>query len=152
MKANLGWKTLSNACPFCDIAAGKAPASLVYESDTVLAFMDINPANLGHTLVVPRGHWENIHEVPEEILADLAVAVKRVSAAVKATGADGISVLQLNGRSAGQTVMHFHFHVIPRSKGDSISRALGAMIRHQGFKKPERPELDAVAQKIREKL
>ena len=145
--------TMSDVCVFCSIASGKAPASIVYEDATVFAFMDLNPANVGHTLVIPRCHWENIYEVPEEILADLAVVIKRVSIAVKKTvGADGISVLQLNGRAAGQMVMHFHVHVIPRFRGDSISRALGAMIGHHGFRMPERSELDEAAKKIRENL
>ena len=144
---------MSAACPFCSIASGKAPASIVYEDATVLAFMDLNPANVGHTLVVPREHWESIYEIPEKTLAEMAPVVKRVSAAVKKTvGADGISVLQLNGRAAGQVVMHFHVHVIPRFSGDAISKALGAMIGHHGLKKPERNDLDEIAKKIRESL
>jgi len=144
---------MSVVCPFCRIASGKAPASIVYEDATVLAFMDLNPANVGHILVVPKEHWENIYEVPEDVLADLFSVVKRVSAAVKKTiGAEGISILQLNGRAAGQSVMHFHVHVIPRFRGDPISTAIGAMIGHQGFEKPERRNLDETARKIRENL
>jgi len=144
---------MSEVCPFCSIASGKAPASIVYEDATVLAFMDLNPANVGHTLVVPREHWENIYEVPENVLADLFSVVKRVSAAVKKTvGAEGISVLQLNGRAAGQVVMHFHVHVMPRFSGDAVSKALGAMMGHHGLKKPERRDLDETARKIRENL
>ena len=115
--------------------------------------MDLNPANIGHTLVVPRQHWENIYEVPENVLSDLFSVVKRVSSAVKKTvGAEGISVLQLNGRAAGQTVMHFHVHVIPRFREDAISKALCAMIGHQGFEKPERRDLDETARKMGENL
>ena len=115
---------MSAVCPFCSIASGKAQTNIVYEDATVLAFMDLNPANFGHTLVVPRKHWENIYEVPENVLADLFSVVKRISSAVKKTvGAEGISVLQLNGRAAGQTVMHFHIHIIPRFSGDAISKA-----------------------------
>ena len=76
---------MSVDCPFCSIASGKATASIVYEAATVLAFMDLNPANLGHTLVVPREHWENIYEVPENVLAEIAAVVKKVSGAVKKT-------------------------------------------------------------------
>ncbi len=140
-------------CPFCSIASGKTTASIVYEDATVLAFMDMNPANLGHTLVVPREHWENIYEVPEKVLAEVVGVVKRVSGAVKKTvGAEGISILQLNGRAAGQSVMHFHVHVIPRFRGDHISKAIGAMVGHQGLEKPERIDLDKIAKKIRENL
>ncbi|MCK4884856.1 HIT domain-containing protein, partial [Candidatus Bathyarchaeota archaeon] len=99
-------KKMSAVCPFCSIASGKAPASIVYEDATVVAFMDLNPANVGHTLVVPRKHYENIYEIPEKTLAEMAPVIKRVSAAVEKTvGAEGISVLQLNGRAAGQMVM-----------------------------------------------
>ena len=144
---------MSEVCPFCSIASGKAPASIVYEDATVVAFMDLNPANVGHTLVVPRKHYENIYEIPEKTLAEMAPVIKRVSAAVEKTvGAEGISVLQLNGRAAGQMVMHFHVHVIPRFSGDVVSKALGAMMGHQGFEKPERRDLDETARKIRENL
>ena len=144
---------MSVVCPFCRIASGKAPASIVYEDATVLAFMDLNPANVGHILVVPKEHLENIYEVPEKVLAEMFSVVKRVSAAVKKTvGAEGISILQLNGRAAGQSVMHFHVHVIPRFRGDPISTAIGAMVGHQGFEKPERRDLDEIAKKIRGNL
>jgi len=131
-------KKMSEVCPFCSIASGKAPASIVYEDATVLAFMDLNPANIGHILVIPKEHWENIYKVPENVLAGMFSVVKRVSAAV--------------GRAAGQSVMHFHVHVIPRFRGDPLSKAIGAMVGHQGFEKPERRDLDETARKIRENL
>jgi histidine triad (HIT) family protein len=145
---------VSAVCPFCSIASGKATASIVYEDAAIIAFMDLNPANVGHTLVVPKEHWENIYEIPEKVLAEVAAVVKRVSGAVKKTvGAGGISVLQLNGRAAGQSVMHFHVHVIPRFIGDPLSKAIGAMVGgHHGVEKPERRDLDEIAQKIRENL
>ncbi len=144
---------MSVDCPFCKIASGKAPASIVCEDPTVVVFMDLNPASIGHTLVVPRDHWENICEIPENVLTDLFSVVKRVCVAVKkAVGAKGISVLQLNGRAAGQTVMHFHVHVIPRFRGDPLSKAIGTLVGHQGFEKPERRELEEMAAKIRKNL
>ena len=144
---------MSAVCPFCSIVSGKATASIVYEDAAVIAFMDLNPANIGHTLVVPKEHWENISEIPEKVLAEVAAVVKMVSDAVKKTvSAEGISILQLNGRAAGQSVMHFHVHVIPRFRGDPISKAIGALVGHHGFKKPEKRELDEIAQKIRENL
>jgi histidine triad (HIT) family protein len=144
---------MSVDCPFCRIASGIASASIVYKHNTVLAFMDLNPVNVGHTLIVPCEHWENIHDIPESILAEIFSVVKRVSAAVKKTvGAEGISILQLNGRAAGQTVMHFHVHVIPRFRGDPLSKAIGIMVEHEGFEKPKRKDLDEIAQKIRENI
>jgi histidine triad (HIT) family protein len=134
-------------CPFCGIASGKIPASIVYEDANVVAFMDLNPARAGHTLVAPREHWENIYEVPEELLAELAAAVKRVCVAVKKTvDADGIKVIQLNGGAAGQVVMHLHVHVIPAfSKPESAAE-------HRGRLTPEREELDEMARRIRQNL
>ena len=134
-------------CPFCRIASGKSQASIVYEDATVLAFMDANPASVGHTLVVPREHYENIYEIPEKLLAELVAVVKRICVAVKKTvDADGIKVIQLNGRAAGQVVMHLHIHVIP-----AVPKADAGM-GHHGRLTPERKKLDETAQKIRENL
>ncbi len=131
---------------------GEDQASIVYESDSVLAFMDLHPANVGHTLVVPREHWETIYDIPEKVLADLFAVVKRVSvAAKKAVGAEGIGILQFNERAAGQSVRHFHVHVIPRFSGDAISKFRGAMLGPM-FKKAERRDLDEIAEKIKENL
>ena len=138
---------MSIVCSFCSIASGKASASIVYEDATVMAFMDLNPANVGHTLVVPKGHWENIYDVPEKILAEMAGVVKKVSVAVKKTvGVDGIKVIQLNGVAAGQVVMHIHIHVIPASSKPETMKG------HHGRIKLERKDLDETAQKIRENL
>jgi len=134
-------------CPFCSIASGEAAASIVYEDENVLAFMDLSPTTIGHTLVIPREHWENIYEIPEETLTKLIAVVKRVSVAVKKTvDADGIIVIQNNGRAAGQMVFHLHFHVIPASSNSGVRR------RHHGRVASERARLDETAQKIRENL
>ena len=138
---------MTENCPFCRIALGKAAASIVYEDEDVLAFMDLNPVNVGHTLVVPRRHWENIYEVPEETLTKLIAVVKRLCVAVKKTvDADGIKVIQLNGKAAGQVVFHLHFHVIPASSKS------GVWVGHHGRLASERTELDETAQKIRANL
>lgn len=143
---------MSESCSFCKIMLGEGQASIVYEDDRVLAFMDLHPANVGHTLVVPREHWETIYGIPERVLAELFAVVKRVSVAVKkAVGAEGISILQFNERAAGQSVRHFHVHVIPRFRGDAISKFIGAML-GPGFKKVERQDLDEIAEKIKENL
>jgi len=144
---------MSRFCNFCRIVSGEDPASIVYEDDRALAFMDLHPANVGHTLVVPREHWETIYDIPEKVLADLFAVVKRISFAVKkAVGAEGISILQFNEGAAGQSVRHFHVHVIPRFKGDTISKFVGAMLRPAGFEKAERQNLDEIAKKIKENL
>jgi len=144
---------MSESCNFCKVVSGENPASIVYEDGNVLAFMDLHPANIGHTLVVPKEHWETIYDVPEEVLADLFAVVKRISVAVeKAVGAEGISILQFNGRASGQSVMHFHVHVIPRFRGDAISKLIGAMLGPTGFEKAARENLDEIARKIKENL
>ena len=144
---------MSKPCNFCKIVSGENPASIVYEDGNVLAFMDLHPANVGHTLVVPKEHWETIYDIPQRVLSDLFAVVKRMSVAVKkVVGAEGISILQFNGRASGQSVMHFHVHVIPRFRGDAISRLIGAMLGPTGFEKVAREDLDEVAKKIKENL
>ena len=137
---------MNTDCPFCKIAAGKAPASIVYEDTTVIAFMDANPTSIGHTLVVPKEHYENIYELPDKLLTEMAPVVKKISVAVKKTvDADGIKIIQLNGRAACQVVMHLHFHVIPIVSKDATSGQRGRLT-------PERKKLDETAEKIRKNL
>jgi len=144
---------MSESCNFCKIVSRENPASIVYEDDNVLAFMDLYPANVGHTLVVPKEHWETIYDIPEKVLSDLFAVVKRISvAAKKALGAEGISILQFNGRASGQSVMHFHVHVIPRFRGDAISKLIGAMLGSTDFEKAARKDLDEITKKIRRNL
>jgi histidine triad (HIT) family protein len=134
---------LAEHCTFCKIVAGEEPASRVYEDDRAIAFLDIRPANEGHALVVPRSHYENIHDIPEEELAHLFTVVKKIATAVKkSTEADGISVFQNNGRAAGQIVFHIHVHVIPRFDAQKIRRRRPA----------SRRELEDVAETIRGSL
>jgi diadenosine tetraphosphate (Ap4A) HIT family hydrolase len=133
-------------CPFCKIAQGNASASVVYENTNVLSFMDLHPIREGHTLVVCREHWENLYEVPEEILKEMILVVKRVAVAVKkAVGADGIQIVENNGRCAGQVVMHIHFHVIPAFSKPRKSGRFGRVMEN-------RKVLDEIAQKIKENL
>ena len=102
-------------CIFCRIALKQALASCVYEDENVMAFLDIRPLNEGHTLVIPKEHYETIFEIPEELNACLHRIVKRVFFAVKkAAKADGISIFQQNGKAANQEIFHLHVHVVPR--------------------------------------
>jgi len=143
---------VSESCVFCKITLGEDQASIVFEDDRVLAFMDLHPANVGHALVVPREHWETIYDIPEKVLGDMFAVVKKVSVAVKkAVGAEGMSILQFNERAAGQSVKHFHVHVVPRFRGDAMSKFIGVML-GRGFKKVERQDLDEIAEKIKENL
>jgi len=99
------------ACIFCKIIKGDIPSFKLYESSTVLAFLDINPLSRGHALVVPKFHGEKLVDIPDDQLAEILPVVKKL---VRATGAENYNVLQNNGRIAHQEVDHVHFHMIPK--------------------------------------
>ncbi|HLD77815.1 MAG TPA: HIT family protein, partial [archaeon] len=102
-------------CLFCRIARGEIPAKKVYEDASVLAFLDINPRNPGHTLVVPKKHAETLFELPDGDVGGFFMAVKKVAVLVRnGTQAQGVSLNMSNGQAAGQVVAHAHMHVIPR--------------------------------------
>jgi histidine triad (HIT) family protein len=108
-------------CVFCRIVAGSIPSERIHEDERTVAFMDLSPATRGHALVVPRRHARDLTEIEPEDAAACAVAARLVArAALAALGADGVSVHQSNGRAAGQTVFHYHVHVIPRYTGDPL--------------------------------
>lgn len=108
-------------CVFCKIVAGKIPSSKVYENEDVLAFLDIAPATprKGHVLVIPKGHFVTMGEMPEEAIHEVFSVVKKVSLALMEF-CDGVNVIQNNGQAAGQLVPHFHVHVIPRYDKDGV--------------------------------
>ena len=108
-------------CIFCKIIAGAIPCYKLHESAQVLSFLDVGPLSRGHALIIPKGHWTTLDQVPDELVAESAVMVKNIGKAItKVTGMPGWNVLQNNGAVAGQAVMHVHFHVIPRSEGDGL--------------------------------
>lgn len=108
-------------CPFCKILAGELPAEVIAESELALAFADINPATRGHTLVIPRTHVADIHEISAPDLAACTLLAKDVAGrARERLGADGVNLLHSAGRAAWQVVFHFHIHVIPRYVGDPL--------------------------------
>ena len=102
-------------CIFCALVAGKIPSIKVFEDQSHIAFLDINPRNPGHTLVIPKKHYEVVMDMPEPDAGKLFEVVKRMSVNIKSgTKADGVSIIQNNYKVAGQVVPHVHFHVIPR--------------------------------------
>jgi len=106
-------------CIFCKIVKGEIPCSKLYEDDDVLAFLDIGPVNKGHALVLPKEHHETLFDTPDDVLAKVSAALKKVGNAVKdSTDADGLNLLQNNFRASGQLVPHLHFHLIPRFEHD----------------------------------
>lgn len=105
-------------CIFCKIVSGEAPAHRLDEDERTLTILDAFPASEGHVLVLTKEHHENIHDVPIETLKVVAENAKRMACALrKALAPDGIGVYQLNGAAAGQTIGHYHMHVIPRTEG-----------------------------------
>ncbi|MFC1497111.1 HIT family protein [Verrucomicrobiota bacterium] len=106
-------------CIFCKISAGELPSAKVYEDEDTLAFMDIGPVVKGHTLVIPKKHYDPITGTPPETLQKLIMVVQKIAQAqYDGLGANGINVTQANGKVAGQVVPHIHFHVIPRFEKD----------------------------------
>ena len=108
-------------CIFCKILKGEIPCSKVYENNKVLAFLDIGPVHKGHTLVIPKEHYETILDIPEDLLKEVIAVTKKVSKAVKqGVEADGISIGQSNFKAGGQVVPHLHFHIMPRFSEDGL--------------------------------
>lgn len=108
-------------CIFCKISLGEIPSYKVYEDDFFLAFLDISQATYGHTLIIPKEHYANLLEMPDELLEKLMIVGKKVACAVKsATKCEGFNILNNNGEAAGQSVQHFHIHIIPRYPNDSF--------------------------------
>ncbi len=131
------------SCIFCKIVAKQAPASIIFEDETVLAFMDIRPLNEGHTLIIPKEHYVDVLDIPKKLLGCVHEIVKPTSVAVKkAENADGISIIQQNGKAAGQEVFHLHVHVIPRYNGQKL-------VPFDSAGEVERKKLDATAKEIR---
>ena len=109
-------------CIFCNIAAGEIPSTTLYEDDDVRVIFDIGPATKGHALVIPKTHVANVFEISDELLGKAYSVAKKIAQALKeTTGCEGINILQNNGEMAGQSVFHFHIHVIPRYEGDTAN-------------------------------
>lgn len=109
-------------CIFCAIAEGVIPATKVYEEDQILAFMDINPANPGHLLVIPKRHYRNIFDINTEMAGKIMQVGTQLARAIKtALNPDGLNLLQSSESAAFQTVFHFHLHLIPRWEDDSLA-------------------------------
>ncbi|MFH1855250.1 MAG: HIT family protein [bacterium] len=132
-------------CIFCDIIEGKIPADTVFENDKILVFLDINPVNLGHTLVVPKTHFNSLEETPDELASEMMKVAKKVGAVLtEAIGADGFNLGLNNGKAAGQVVRHVHLHVMPRFSDDGLKLWPG--------KETTEKERGETASKIKSKL
>ena len=133
-----------DSCIFCKIAQKQVPSSLVYEDEKTVAFLDIRPLNEGHTLIIPKEHYVNIFDIPQELLCHIHSVTKKVAQAVeKATHADGISIIQQNCEAAGQEIFHLHVHVIPRFEGQKLPRL-------SELSEADKEQLSRTAAKIRQ--
>ena len=106
-------------CIFCKIAAGEIPSKTIYEDDRFRVILDLNPATRGHGLILPKNHYANLYELPEETAGEvMKLAKKMAQIMTDKLKCDGFNLVQNNGEQAGQTVFHFHMHLIPRDKDD----------------------------------
>ena len=135
---------LDENCIFCKIIQKTAPASTLYEDNTITAFLDIRPLNKGHTLIIPKNHYLDIFDIPKNDLQTIHTTAKTLSVAIKtATRADGISIIQQNGKAAGQEIFHFHVHIVPRFNGQTLPSFSELTI-------VDRQELNEMATKIKQ--
>ena len=114
-------------CIFCEIAKRNISSKVIYEDDDVMAFLDVNPVNEGHTLVIPKKHYANVFELDEEIAAKLAKVTVMLAKRIKERlNVDNLNILNNNGEISGQTVLHYHIHLIPRKENDSLKLDFGS--------------------------
>ncbi len=135
-------------CIFCKISKKEIPASVVFENENILAFMDIRPINEGHVLVMPKTCHQFLHQLPTELAQELFSVVTEIEKSLWHTEGircEGTNILQNNGRSAWQEVNHVHFHIIPRFTGDDFK------IKYEA-KRPTRDALNQLADKIKMQL
>jgi histidine triad (HIT) family protein len=136
-----------SSCIFCEILAGRAPASIVYRDEVCCAFMDVRPVNEGHVLVIPLVHAASLSELDEATGAHVFTVAQRIAAAARLSGVpcEAVNLFLADGVAAGQEVFHVHLHVIPRYPGDGFGLRFGP---HYG-ERPPRAVLDALAADIR---
>ena len=133
-------------CLFCKMVAGQIPVAKIYEDEVVLSFLDISPISDGHTLVIPKQHFEKLHDCPPELLGRVGSRLGKIAGAVTAAmNSDGYNVLCNNGRAAGQHIEHLHFHIIPRNTGDGLFAQWPVYKYEQG-------KIELIAEKIRKNL
>lgn len=135
----------SGHCIFCDLIRGAGEVSICYEDSVAIAFLDIQPVNPGHVLVVPREHYEVLQDIPKDVGAHLyLVAAKLIPRVQTASGATDMNIVVNSGAAAGQNVMHYHIHLIPRREGDGFDVPLP----FPGSPMPNRQQLDGMAARI----
>ena len=110
---------MKDDCIFCKLANGVFPTNSIYEDDDFNVILDVGPATKGHALILPKEHYDNLYELPDELAGRAMILAKKLAKKItEKLSADGLNVVQNNGETAGQTVMHYHLHLIPRYKND----------------------------------
>jgi histidine triad (HIT) family protein len=144
------WGRKMSQCVFCDILRGETAASFVHRDDRVSAFMDIQPVNPGHVLVIPNAHAVHLSDLDAETGAQIFRVAQRVAAALRRSGipCEGVNFFLADGEVASQEVFHVHLHVFPRVRGDGFGLQFG----DHYFTKPPRSVIEAAARKIREAI
>lgn len=134
-------------CIFCRIVKGVESASIVYSDERIMAFMDVQPVNPGHVLIIPKTHAAQLSELDPELGAYMFKVAMRVAGALRQSGVkcEGINLLLADGKAASQDIFHVHLHLVPRFRGDGFGMRLGP---NYGVK-PNRKELGEVAERIR---
>ena len=113
---------MQNQCVFCKIIAGEIPSATIYEDEDFKVIMDISPAAKGHAILLPKKHFANLYEMDDTIASKVLIVARKVATAMKEElGCAGLNLVQNNGEVAGQTVFHFHMHLIPRNENDSVN-------------------------------
>lgn len=108
-------------CIFCKIANGEIPSATLYEDEDFRVILDLGPASKGHALILPKAHAANIYEISDDMAAKAMILAKKMTTKMtEVLKCDGFNIVQNNGEPAGQTVFHFHMHLIPRYKGDEV--------------------------------
>jgi histidine triad (HIT) family protein len=136
---------LAAHCIFCDLIRGAAEVSVCYEDARALAFMDIQPVNAGHVIIVPKVHYETLHDVPHDVAMHLFDVAMRIAPVIRTIArADDMNIVVNSGPAAGQNIFHYHVHLIPRTAGDGFDIPLP----FDGSQMPDRTMLDATAVRI----
>ena len=116
-----GFDMKDENCIFCKLAAGDIPSATIYEDDDFRVILDLGPASKGHALILPKEHYRNLFDIDEEVAAKAMILAKKMVNKLKPVlGCDGYNIVQNNEECAGQTVFHFHMHLIPRYEGDNV--------------------------------
>ncbi|MBO4862834.1 MAG: HIT family protein [Eubacterium sp.] len=137
---------IKDDCIFCKLANGVFPTNKIYEDEDFTVILDASPANKGHALILPKQHFDCLFKLDDEIAAKVLPLAKKIGAAIKVeTKADGINIIQNNGAAAGQTVFHFHTHIVPRYDNDNVGFEWRQLT-------PDEDEQKELAEKLAKKL